>query len=285
MTETAPPDEYVLARSVLLDALEALEPQIESLVLVGAQAIYLHTGPDTTTGVANTTTDADVALDTALISADPEFTRALEDAGFTSGKNPGSWLGKGQVAIDIMVPPHLAGDVRKSARGAALPEPHGKRTARITAGLEATLVDHSPMLIHALVDGDERSFTLKVAGPAALLAAKAVKIAERAADVEAGKRDRLRTKDAVDVLRLLREIETEDLIAGLRKHTLEPHAHAVSTQALEFLATQLDRGEDDVVRSLITDELDETDPSASISYQGLMAALIDAARDEGLLPA
>ncbi len=35
---------YVAARSVLLDALEALGHQRDAIVLVGAQAIYLHTG-------------------------------------------------------------------------------------------------------------------------------------------------------------------------------------------------------------------------------------------------
>lgn len=36
---------YVLARRVLLDALEALRPHKNALILVGAQAVYLHTGP------------------------------------------------------------------------------------------------------------------------------------------------------------------------------------------------------------------------------------------------
>ena len=36
---------YVLARSVLLDALEALGEQRSALIVVGAQAVYLHTGP------------------------------------------------------------------------------------------------------------------------------------------------------------------------------------------------------------------------------------------------
>lgn len=36
---------YVLARRVLLDALEALGPQRHALTLAGAQAVYMHTGP------------------------------------------------------------------------------------------------------------------------------------------------------------------------------------------------------------------------------------------------
>ncbi len=42
---------YVQARRVLLDATDALAEQLDAIVLVGAQAIYLHTG------------DADLAVD------------------------------------------------------------------------------------------------------------------------------------------------------------------------------------------------------------------------------
>jgi len=55
------PDElYVRARTALLDAADALAPHIDSLVLVGAQAIYLHTGA-ADLGIAEYTTDADSA--------------------------------------------------------------------------------------------------------------------------------------------------------------------------------------------------------------------------------
>ena len=39
-----PDPQYVVARSVLLDALEALGDQRAAVIVVGAQAIYLHTG-------------------------------------------------------------------------------------------------------------------------------------------------------------------------------------------------------------------------------------------------
>ena len=35
---------YVRARSALLDAVDALAEQLDAVVLVGAQAVYLHTG-------------------------------------------------------------------------------------------------------------------------------------------------------------------------------------------------------------------------------------------------
>ncbi len=53
---------YVIARRVLLDALEAFGPHRDAAILVGAQAIYLHTG-DAELAVAEYTTDADLALD------------------------------------------------------------------------------------------------------------------------------------------------------------------------------------------------------------------------------
>ena len=52
-----------------------------------------------------------------------------------------------------------------------------------------------------------RSYEIAVAGPAALLVAKATKIKERNLDVQAGKRDRVDTKDAVDCLRLLTMVD------------------------------------------------------------------------------
>lgn len=49
MTSVAAP-EYVVARKVLLDALAALAPQLDSVILVGAQAVYHHTGAVEGTG-------------------------------------------------------------------------------------------------------------------------------------------------------------------------------------------------------------------------------------------
>ncbi len=61
---------YVIARRVLLDALEALGPHRDATILVGAQAIYLHTG------------DAELALDPELLDEIPPLEQALQDAGF-----------------------------------------------------------------------------------------------------------------------------------------------------------------------------------------------------------
>ncbi len=67
----APDPLYVNARRVLLDALTALEPQLDSIVLVGAQAIYVHTGAVTDLAVAEYTTDADLAVAPADLRDSP----------------------------------------------------------------------------------------------------------------------------------------------------------------------------------------------------------------------
>lgn len=57
----APDPVYVAARRVLLDALEALRGRLEALVLVGAQAVYVHAG-EADLSVAPTTSDGDLAI-------------------------------------------------------------------------------------------------------------------------------------------------------------------------------------------------------------------------------
>lgn len=67
MTEANAP-EYVEARRALLDALEHLGEHRASVIIAGAQAIYLRTGDSPYfAGVQAFTTDADLALDPSTI--------------------------------------------------------------------------------------------------------------------------------------------------------------------------------------------------------------------------
>ena len=80
---------YILARRVLLDALEALAEHHEAVILVGAQAIYLHTGEgDLATQVF--TTDADLALDPGALGSHPLLAELLEGAGFLPSSASGA---------------------------------------------------------------------------------------------------------------------------------------------------------------------------------------------------
>lgn len=132
--------EYVAARRVLLDALEALADHLPSLVLVGAQAVYHHTG-DADLNVPLMTTDADLAIDTRGLADAPDIGAVLRGAGFVAGTNPGHWVAPSDVAVDLIGVPHQAGTQKQSARAARL-APHNRFTARIARGLEPALVDH-----------------------------------------------------------------------------------------------------------------------------------------------
>jgi len=132
-----------------------------------------------------------------------------------------------------MVVPSQTNPSKIGARAARIP-PHERATARITPGLELALVDQEPMTIAALEASDQRSFDIRVAGPAALLVAKAIKIGERLEQSET-RPDRLKEKDALDAFRLLQAVPTSTLAAGLMRHAQDPDAHPVSTSALELI--------------------------------------------------
>ena len=84
---------YVLARRVLLDALEALGTHRDAIVLVGAQAVYLRVG-EADLAVAPYTTDGDLAIDPALLGTSPRLERALMGAGFApkTSESVGIWI-------------------------------------------------------------------------------------------------------------------------------------------------------------------------------------------------
>ena len=221
------PQEYVDARSVLLDALDALGPHRDAVILVGAQAVYLHAG-DADFATAPTTTDADLALVPDRLADEPAIVDAMCVAGFVAGVQPGTWLGRGQVAVDLMVPEALSGAGGRRASRLQPPHDH-KATARRTLGLEPALVDNGIRVIDALDGRDSRSFEIKVAGPAALMVSK-VKIVERR-----DQPSRLKPKDGLDVLRLLRAVDLPQLAASLRGLASDSVSGEVVEQAVREL--------------------------------------------------
>jgi len=148
----APDRQYVVARSVLLDALGALGAQREAVILVGAQAVYLHTGA-VELAVAAFTTDADITLDPALLQQAPEIESAMMAAGFYRGNRVGAWVVSRDidgtptnVEVDLMVPEAVGGAGSRAARLAG----HAKNVARKARGLEAALIDKQTIVIAAL---------------------------------------------------------------------------------------------------------------------------------------
>jgi len=151
------------------------------------------------------------------------------------GKRVGAWFVSrdiGGVAtnvdVDLMVPEAVGGPGSRAARLVG----HAKHVARKARGLEAALVDKSTTTLGALDAIDTRSFSVAVAGPAALIVSKLHKIRERLAERE---QRRLDAKDALDVLRLLRAASTDELAGKFKKLLDTSLSAAVTREALQDL--------------------------------------------------
>lgn len=229
-------EEYVEARRVLLDALEALGAHRAAVVVAGAQAIYLRAGA-AVLPISDYTTDADLALDPDHLAPEPELEALLGEAGFehverNGALEPGAWKADGivrgspvEVELDLIVPRDSSDGGRRSADLG----PHGRRAARRSRGLEAALVDNEAMAIGALDPADSRSFTARIAGLPALLIAKSYKLTDR---LQLGRRDRLSNKDAADVIRIMQAMPPDEMAGNLRPLLLHSMAGGSTTVGL-----------------------------------------------------
>ncbi len=112
-----PDPQYVRARRVLLDAADALAAHLDSVVLVGAQAVYLHTGEaELFDAAAPYATDADLAIGPADLADSPLLDELLIRRGFTLRESPGRWVSPDGIYVDLMVPEALAGPRRRAQR-------------------------------------------------------------------------------------------------------------------------------------------------------------------------
>ena len=229
-------DLYVLARRVLLDALEALGAHRDAVTLVGAQAIYLRMG-EGDIAVAPTTADADLSIDPALLTDRPAIETLMREAGFerkrseNHGDLTGIWIKAvegTEVSVDLLIPRGVA---PPGGRRAARLRGHEKGSVLKVTGLEAALADADVVSIGALDSQDRRVFDIRVAGPGALLVAKIHKIRDR--DVESGRR--LSNKDALDVFRLLRGTSTQELTEHLANGLSDIRSREVTREAIGAL--------------------------------------------------
>lgn len=231
------PREYVEARRVLLEALTALGPHLDAFVLIGAQAVYLRT-IDRMPGYQPFTTDADLVFDPSLLAEEPLLADAMTTAGFVFSGAPGIWhrrVRRGPddevvVPVDLIVPKSIAPSAGR--RGARLPGGHGRAAAMKTAGVEGALVDHDPIEINALEPAGTTRVVVEVAGPGALLVAKAFKLAERLQLPH-----RLEAKDAGDVYRLFEANSVEQIALRLGRMAADARSDDVTRHGMQHLRT------------------------------------------------
>ena len=228
--------EYIEARRVLLDALTALEPHIEAVILIGAQAVYLRT-VDRLPALPAYTTDADLLIHPNYLAGEPPLGDAMEAAGFEHAGHPGMWQqrirrpgrdGHVTVPVDLIVPSEIAS--KAGRRGARLPGAHGKTAARKTRGVEGALLDHDDLEVTALEPDDDRRLVIKVAGVAALLVAKAHKLGERLDEPR-----RLQSKDAGDVYLLTDATPAETMAIQVRRLLANQLTMSATEQSRKYL--------------------------------------------------
>ncbi len=228
--ETTYARDYIDARETLLAAVKALGPHSDAVVLVGAQAIYVHTERDDDSfAISPFTYDADIALDPRLLGSSPAIVDAMSRAGFHLSKQPGLYRRDGGAQVDLLVPEAVGGPGRRAARLGV----HGSRAAMKVHGLEGALVSHTREKIVSLAPDADRSCSLKVAGPAALLVSKMHKIGERLEDPDVRRQAQL-SKDAFDIYRLLRAIDTAEMaqeFGFLQSHEI---SSSVTSEALSM---------------------------------------------------
>ena len=203
----------VEARRILLVGLAALSGQQGAITVIGAQAVFEHTR--STEGLPFTlTVDADTCVSPSLVRPDRDMANAMRAAGFVPSRDrPGIWGITGAdgriIGFDLLVPETVAGPGRRGARVAG----QDRHALGRAAGLELSLLDRELRTIAAL-DRTGRSVDAYLAGPAAIMCAKAYKLTERLSEASRGGRNRVKAKDAGDVWRLM-EISDAHLVRSV----------------------------------------------------------------------
>ena len=256
-------ENYVKARAGLLDALGALGPLRRAAILVGAQAVYVHTHDyDADFAVQPFTYDAGLALNPKLLVSEPKIIEAMQTAGFNLTEQPGIYKRDDGGQVDLLVPQAVGGPGNRGARLGI----HGNRAARKVHGLEGALVSHIRKEIESLGSGDPRAFAIEVAGPAALLVAKVHKIAERIDDPNRGQS---LNKDAFDIYRLLLAVDVQELASEVRRLMEHEVSGEVTATALALFRDLFDslsaKGTEQVVRHVAGLEDPDSIAASSVS--------------------
>lgn len=226
------------AREALIDAVEALGTQAKSLILVGAQAIYLHTD-QLELVIAPATKDSDFAIDSRNLEDDPVLEEKLSAAGFIRdpiSRNPGAWINAQGIPVDFMVPAKLIST--KSRRSVNL-NPHADYVARKTEGLEPALLDNDVLEIKSFIPVSSRSCRVAVAGPAALLVAKLIKVGER---IDQSRN--ISDKDSYDIFRIFEAVETATMVSKFVEFLENELTKGVVEKALEVLSSHFASSQD-----------------------------------------
>lgn len=209
------------SRRLLINTIKALQEFAQSATVVGAHAVHVWVEQAWGPIEMEATRDGDVVINPVFVAESPKLldlmgrigaAPALPDRPGVYGYVSESELPSAErITVDLIVPEAYAGPGRRAAR-----IPGQGNAATRALGLELGVWDRHPTTL-STVDGPTDGTRAFVAGPAALLVAKAHKVHERLQQVIT-RPDRLRPKDSGDVALLMMVSSGEDAAETMSAH-------------------------------------------------------------------
>ncbi|MFV0461192.1 MAG: hypothetical protein ACK5MT_20765 [Actinomycetales bacterium] len=225
--------EIVTSRRALIEVVAGLADQREALTVLGGHAVI-----EVTQGIPglprdDTTRDGDLGVIPQLLGDVPNLSARMTELGYEAARpeRPGVWSPISQRdrsihdrdSVDLIAPMSLArGDLTtdRSIRAARVGA-HGRHAVSATRGTELSVLDRQWRTLRSFDGGP--IVDAYVAGPSALVCAKAYKIHDRLDPTELRRNaDRLRPKDFADLYRLLLVITPEDAADAFAQGVADP---------------------------------------------------------------
>jgi len=227
------------SRRLLVDTIRTLAGFSDAITVIGAHAVHVWTQEAWGLVEMQATRDADLAVNPVFVAPDPKLLDLLGGLGLSPAlpDRPGIYGYDEEAAlplperttIDLIVPEAYAGPGRRAARIVGQ-----KSTASRAVGLELAIWDRHRRTLSAL-DEPAESVDAWIAGPAALLVAKAHKVHERLGQVDV-RADRLRPKDSGDIALLMMVSKPDEVArAMVEQSTAHPEITEVVDDAARWL--------------------------------------------------
>lgn len=225
--------EIITSRRALIDVITGLADQREALTVLGGHAVIEVTQGVPALPPDDTTRDGDLGVIPQLLSDDPNLSARMAELGYEAARpeRPGVWSPVSQRdrdihdrdSVDLIAPMSLArGDLTTNRNiRAARVGAHGRHAVSATSGTELSVLNRQWRKLRSFDDGP--TVDAYVAGPSALLCAKAYKIHDRLDPTELRRNaDRLRPKDFADLYRLLLVITPEEAAGVFAQGIADP---------------------------------------------------------------
>jgi hypothetical protein len=256
--EPARDPEVISSRRALIDVIVGLAAHSDALTVLGGHAVIEVTQDIPNLPPDDTTSDGDLGVTPELLGDDPKIGERMAELGYEAARpeRPGIWSPISQRdrdihqrdSVDLIAPLEVAypPGTRRPTRGARVGA-HGAHAVSATRGTELSVIDRRRMMLRSFDDGP--GVEVNVAGPAALLCAKAYKLHDRM-DLRELRRngERLRSKDFADLYRLTLAISPEDARAVFTEGENTDRIGQAVKLGREYLLEILDDEEDVAVR-------------------------------------